>query len=275
MQHRKNYRTLDISGNRYGRLVADHKVEGMRTQWLFKCDCGNEVVLHVSKVFYGQQSCGCMRKEVAQKWGESHITHGASKTKLYRKYRAILDRCYDSSSWKYKRYGGRGIYVCDEWKNSFESFRKWAYENGYDPNKDGRTEQSLDRIDNSGPYSPENCRWATAKDQSLNRDITKTYPYKGEQLTASEFAERYNITDKSFVYRRVKKYGMSLEEVLYAWNMINKTPEGFMKANEYAKKCGVANGTVDKWIKAGKLKAIRVGKFYFINTKGENTDETL
>lgn len=275
MQHRKNYRTLDISGNRYGRLVADHKVEGMRTQWLFKCDCGNEVKLHVSKVLGGQLSCGCMRKEVAQKWAQSHITHGASNTKLYHKYRSILERCYDSSSWKYKRYGGRGIYVCDEWKNSFESFMKWAYENGYDPDKDGRTEQSLDRIDNNGPYSPENCRWATAKEQMLNRDITKTYPFNGEELTASEFADRFDIKDKSFVYRRIKRWGMSLDEILYAWNMINNTPEGFTTPKDYAKQCGVTVETVDRWIKDGKIKAIRVGKLYYIDMKGGNADEVL
>ena len=276
MQHRNNYRSLDISGNRYGRLVAIHKVEGTRTEWLFKCDCGNEVKLKISRVFGGQLSCGCMSKECKKKFGESHITHGSSKTKLYHKYRSMLDRCYDSDSWKYKRYGGRGIYVCDEWKNSFAAFQKWAYETGYNPELDGRTEQSIDRIDNNGPYSPENCRWVTAKEQMLNREITKDYPYKGEMYTASAFADKFGIYDKTFVYGRIKRWGMSLEEVLNAWNIIHNKPDYLIRTKDYAEKCGVTITTVNRWIREGRVNAIRVGNINYIDLRGsEQTDETL
>lgn len=275
MQNRKNYRSLDISGKRYGRLVADHKVEGMRTQWVFRCDCGNEVTLCISRVLCGQLSCGCMRKEVASEWAKSHVTHGSSKTKLYHKYRSILERCYDSSCWNYKRYGGRGIFVCDEWKNSFEKFQQWAYKTGYDPNLDGRTEQSLDRIDNNGPYSPDNCRWVTAKEQMLNRDTTKTYPYKGKTYTASAFADEYGIHDKSFVYRKIKRYGMSLEEVLRAWETIHNTPENLARVKEYSIEHNVTVTTVNRWIAQGKLKAIKVGNVNYILKKGESDDETI
>lgn len=270
MQHRKNYRSLDISGNRYGRLVALKRVDGTRTQWHFKCDCGNDVELNISRVFDRQLSCGCMRKEFAKKFGDSHITHGGSKTTLYRKYRSMIDRCYNSGTWKYKRYGGRGIYVCDEWKNSFAAFQKWAYETGYDPSLDGRTEQSIDRIDNDGPYSPENCRWATSKEQMINREITKVYPYNGEMYTASSFADTYGIHDKTFVYGMIKRWGMSLEEVLYAWEIKQGKYPYLIKASEYAEKRKVTITTVNRWVREGKVKFVKAGNNNYIDIRGSD-----
>ena len=265
MQNRNSYRKVDIAGQRFGNLVALRRVEGKRTQWLFQCDCGNTVELAYSRVLYGQMSCGCLRKETAQEWVKSHITHGESKTKLYRKYRSILERCYRKDTWKYKRYGGRGIYVCDEWKNSFQAFRDWAYKTGYDPSLDGRTEQSIDRIDNNGPYSPENCRWTTAAEQQKNREVTTLYPYHGEMYSASEFADKFGISDKSFVYRRLKIKHQTLEYILNDWERAHNIPDGLIYAGDYAKKKNVTLTCVIRWLNAGKISGEKRGRKWYVH----------
>ena len=87
--------------------------------------------------------------------------------KLYAKYQDIKQRCYNKKSGNYKYYGGRGITMCDEWKNNFQAFYDWAIKNGFDYKKN-RKEQSLDRIDNNGNYEPSNCRFATMSMQNIN-----------------------------------------------------------------------------------------------------------
>lgn len=254
---------MDITGQRYGMLVAIKKVEGTLSQWLFQCDCGNTIMLPVSRVMDSQLSCGCLQKRMRQEWVKKHTTHGDSCTKLYHKYRSMLDRCYRENNHNYKRYGGRGIIVCEEWKSSFEMFKKWAYETGYDPNLDGKTEQSLDRIDNDGDYCPENCKWSTAKEQQKNRECTSLYLYEGELYSASEFADKFNISDKSYVYRRVYN-GQSLKQILDDWNILHNTPDNLIDVNKYAQLHNIHPNTVKRHIKDGKLNAIRVGKKLFI-----------
>lgn len=266
MQHRKNYRNLDISGSRFGRLTAVKRADGHKSRWVFECDCGNTVELNYSRVLGGQLSCGCLRKESQQIFGQSHTTHGQSKTKLYRKYRGMLDRCYRKDSRNYARYGGRGIRVCDEWRESFELFAEWAYATGYDPDADHRKEQSIDRIDNDGDYCPENCRWATASEQQRNRECTKLYPYNGEMYSASEFADKFGITSKNFVYRRLKDHGESLSQILERWNSVHNVPNNLIRLSEYADKCGVTNESALRWIHGGKLKAQRRGRFWYVES---------
>lgn len=263
MIHRNNYRSVDIAGNRYGRLVALEKVQGTRTTWLFKCDCGNTVSLHISKILCGQLSCGCLSRECKRKFAEGLTTHGESKTKLYRKYRGMLDRCYRKDCRNYGRYGGRGIYVCDEWRNDFLAFRDWAYSTGYDPALDGRTEQSLDRINNDGPYSPDNCRWTTALEQQKNRSITTVYEFNGEQITASHFADMFGIRDKAFVYGRLKR-GRTLYDVLYEWECTKKLPENLLECSCVAKELGVTEATIKRKINSGEIKGQKIGRKWYV-----------
>ena len=115
-------------------------------------------------------------------------------------------RCVDSNSHKYHAYGGRGITICEEWLNSFEAFYDWAMANGY------RDDLSIDRIDNDGNYCPENCRWATPKEQANNTRTNRLLEHNGEKRTVSEWADITGIAKKA-IYRRLGR-GWSVEKAL-------------------------------------------------------------
>lgn len=265
---RKDYSKIDIKGQKFGRLTALKKVDGTKSQWLFMCDCGKEIQLSYSRLLSGQLSCGCLAKEQRKEFARTLKTHGDSNTKLYRKYKSMLQRCYNPKSKNYKRYGGRGIIVCDEWKNSYIAFKNWALSTGYDPTKDGRKEQSIDRIDNNGNYCPENCKWSTALEQQKNRDITKLYPYKDKMYSASEFADIFNISNKSFVYRRLDKQ-QSLDFILEEWFKIHNVPNDLIEVKDFAKAHNVHEGTVKRWIRQGKLNGKKIGRKWFVEKASE------
>lgn len=127
------------------------------------CDCGNIVYTTRTRLVKGlTKSCGCLQKERAS---ELNKKHGMSNTKLFNIWQDMCKRCFYENHHAYNYYGGRGITVCNEWKNDFLSFYNWSISNGY---KEGL---SIDRINNNGNYCPENCRWTTMKIQSSNRRI--------------------------------------------------------------------------------------------------------
>lgn len=156
----------DITGVRFGKLVVIQRVActtGRHTRWEVLCDCGTSKTSFRTVLTSGDAvSCGCERTLVSTKHGKS-----SNPTKLYRAWSAMKSRCSDSNSEYFKDYGGRGISVCAEWVNSFESFETWALSSGHEKHLE------LDRIDNNDNYTPTNCRWTTRTTQQRNRRSQK------------------------------------------------------------------------------------------------------
>lgn len=127
-----------------------------------------------------------------------HERHGESKSRIYKIWRGILDRCLYESHANYLLYGGRGISICDEWRNSFIAFSSWAKANGY------KSDKSIDRINPDGNYCPENCRWATNKQQARNRRpevAGKLIEHNGEILNISQWSRKLNINYTTLIKR--------------------------------------------------------------------------
>lgn len=132
--------------------------------------------------------------------------NGESYNPIYKAYRRMINRCYYKKTCHYDIYGGRGIIVCDEWKNDYFSFKKWAIENGY------KIGLSLDRIDTNGNYEPSNCRWITMEEQANNKRNNLFYTINGETKTQAQWCRYYNIPVTN-VRRRLSS-GWSIEEAL-------------------------------------------------------------
>lgn len=115
------------------------------------------------------------------------IKHGLCGTPLYGVYQTMKQRCYNSKDKHYKWYGAKGIKICEEWKNDVKAFYNWAITHGY---KDGLT---IDRIDSSKDYSPDNCRFITMQEQQRNKSSNKRIEYNGEIMSVQEWAEKLNI----------------------------------------------------------------------------------
>lgn len=189
-------------GKRFGKLTvisSDGKEKGS-CYVNCKCDCGN-IVKHVKTEYLKRgtkKSCGCIQK--------SRMEYGIlikDNIHLYYVWKKMNQRCSNPNNKKWKDYGGRGIKVCEEWKNDFSSFCFWSLKNGYAKGL------SIDRIDNNGDYEPSNCRWATMKTQIRNRRTTLKATINGVTKSCAEWCEINGIPYRMFEERRKK--GWSLE----------------------------------------------------------------
>lgn len=198
---------IDLTGQQCGRLLVMERTGSDKRRnalWLCQCECGERVTVRACDLKSGHtESCGCLKRERQR---ASVTTHGAAETRLYHIWEGMKSRCMNGSDRSYKDYGGRGITVCAEWENSFEAFRDWALENGY------RDNLTIDRENNDGPYSPNNCRWATAKQQGNNRRSNRMIAHNGETHTLTQWAELTGIKYEALCQRL--RNGWSVERAL-------------------------------------------------------------
>lgn len=200
-----------MTGLKFGRLTVVE--ESGRTDegiliWRCICDCGNEVSISGKSLRQNNtRSCGCLQKDVARLIGRNNKTHGAKsnkeRTRLYIIYINMKQRCLNPKNSAYKNYGGRGISICEDWRESFELFRDWALSNGYDETL------TIDRINNDGNYTPVNCRWATSFEQTNNRRTTRKETLNGITKSLSDWFKEYG-----------RSYNLVRRRLFMGWSLL-------------------------------------------------------
>lgn len=189
----------DLTGRRFGKLTVI-EFTGTRTRrryklWRCRCDCGEIALVDTTSLVSGNtKSCGCLIEH-----------HKLRFTAEYRIWAAMKTRCYNPNSVGFARYGGRGIFICDEWLHSFQTF---YHDMGPRPS----SSHTIERLDNDGPYSKANCVWATRKQQNRNKENSRRITYKGETLSLAEWTERLGASE-SFLKARLKR-GWSVQKAI-------------------------------------------------------------
>lgn len=200
----------DLTGQRFGRLVVVQldKIDGIN-YWLCICDCGKSNTVYSSNLIRGAtNSCGCYRSEWARAVKTIHgQASGGRSTPEYETWVRMRGRCYNPSDKNYFRYGGRGITVCDRWRNSFENFYA-------DVGTRPSPQHSLDRYpDNNGNYEPGNVRWALQVDQCNNRRSNRVIEFRGERKTITQWSRQLGHRAAT-VRARIVRHGWSVEKAL-------------------------------------------------------------
>lgn len=219
-----NARELD--NQKFGRLVVvrrhpENSKHG-NAQWECLCECGNTKIVVTGSLMKGvTRSCGCLQKETIK---EIATIHGNYLLPEYDVWNGIRHRCYNKKHRGYPRYGGRGIGMCDEWKESFEAFYR-------DMGSRPSPEHSIDRRNNDMGYSKDNCHWATKLEQANNRSSNITYEYRGEVKSLKDWCRYLNL-DYNIVRYRIGKYAWTFEEAIYPIEFMEITFDGVKQTLE-------------------------------------------
>lgn len=178
------FRGVDLAGRRFAFLTVIER-KGNRPAWICKCDCGSLLSVSTHRLFSGQMSCGCNNR--------GRTMHGLSHTTEYRIWKHMIARCEYEGDAAFRNYGGRGICVCERW-HSFENFYS-------DMGQKPSPKHSIDRIDNDGPYSPENCRWVTAITQANNTRRNRIVIIDGESMTVAQASRKFGVNQSAALAR--------------------------------------------------------------------------
>ena len=209
------YNDPSYIGKKYNRLTVigfDKKIYTSRQQswmWRVRCDCGNERVVNPVKLISGAtKSCGCMKIDRMKAYTEKYrVKHGGRHERLYAIWHGMKERCYTATNKDYKNYGGRGIAICNEWKDDYAAFREWAESNGY---KDDLT---IERKDYNADYCPQNCTWIPLIDQAKNRRGNVMVDYGGRTWVLSELCKEKGLPYGT-IHHRLKFYGWPIERAI-------------------------------------------------------------
>lgn len=197
---------IDITGKRYNHLTVIRRVENAKNGvavWECRCDCGNITKVRGSNLKSGAvKSCGCLRHTT-----KPTLKHNMSHTRLYRTWAAMKQRCYGSSNRSLKDYGGRGIKMCEEWRESFELFMEWAMSNGYSD------DLTIERINVDGDYCPENCMWIPWEQQQGNRRMNLRLEHNGKTQNLAAWCRELSLP-YSQIHNRIYKLGWSFERAI-------------------------------------------------------------
>ena len=215
-----NHNFKDLTGQIFGRLtVIDfaYTSKGRKAYWNCLCECGKRTVVSGDKLRSGRtKSCGCLQDELRKK-GLNHRTHGMTNTKLYVIWCNMKARCYSENCDMYYNYGGRGIRVCDEWRNSFKNFAEWAFSSGY------TNGLSIERKNVDGNYEPNNCLWIPLREQAFNQRRSHRLTAFGKTQTIGEWANETGLKYDT-IERRINQYGWTAEEALTIAPHKRRTP---------------------------------------------------
>lgn len=230
-------------GDKYGMLTVLSREPNDKsgTRWKCLCECGNETIVRGSNLLSGCiKSCGCKRKSM-------RITHGMTNTRLYHIWANMIQRCTNPNKPDYKYYGGRGITICDEWISSFQKFAEWAKDNNYDDTL------TIDRINVNKGYYPDNCKWATKKEQANNTRTNCNITVNGITKTASEWSIETGES-ASVISERIRK---------------GYKPEDAIKKHDFRKEnlgnqnlVAVVNITKKEWFPSIKI----ASEYYHVNS---------
>jgi hypothetical protein len=199
----KKYNRLTVLELAYKKRRPSRPTSGWAKYWLCLCDCGNKKIIDETAIGKNTFSCGCLRLEKSHL---NNITHGMSGTPTHTSWKGMRERCLLVNHVEYHNYGGRGIKVCERWEKSFVNFLE---DMGFRPNK-----MSIERIDVNGDYTPENCKWATKKEQNNNRRDSVFFEFNGSRLTVAQWAEKTGFKYSTLKNRFYK--GWDIEKALTA-----------------------------------------------------------